>query len=275
MKSNKKIIISTLVLIATTTLTIGCGKQEGVISKSVIQVPDIEGGLEGKGFTCTGLTYDNKKDVFYVGNIGKATPKTEGFKSTIVKVSKDFKRNLGEIKLYETFKEMSDIQGLTLDYSDDSFWFCSFSENKIRHITKDGKELGYVDFEKPTGIVYDNRTDSLWVLSYDNLVNIKKDGTVEKSIHIKEEGQDQLWLDETNNKMYITTGNNYKDSNYVFTVDLQTEEVKKTYTMADSYAVEGIHIEGNDMYILNDGYYHKGKVKTNQANIYDLSSITD
>lgn len=273
MKNYKKIVSLTMLVI--TIFLIGCGKQEGIISKSIIQVPDVEGGLEGKGFTCTGLTYDNKEDVFYVANIGKATPKTEGFKSTIVKVSKDFKENLGEIKLYETFKEMSDIQGLTIDYSDNSFWFCSFSENKIRHIDKYGKDLGYIDFEKPTGIVYDNRTDSLWVLSYDDLVNIKKDGTIEKKISIQEEGQDQLWLDEKSNKMYITTGNNYKSSNYVFTIDLSTEEVKKEYTMADSYAVEGIYIEGSDMYILNDGFYHNGKVKVNQVNIYDLNSITE
>lgn len=248
----------------------GCSKNE-LTSISATQMPDVEYGEIQKGFTCTGLVYDKNEDVFYIGNIGKDLPTTEGFKSTIVKVSKDFTENLGEIKLYEIFKDMDDIQGLTIDYSDDSFWFCSFAENKIRCVSKDGEDIESIDYDKPIGITYDNRTDSLWVLSNESLNNISKKGDIIKSIEVQIEGQDQLWLDEESNKMYFTAGNNYKGKNYVYTVDLNTDKVTKIYTLKDSYAVEGIYISKNEMYILNDGYYHNGKVAVNQVNKYDIS----
>lgn len=240
---------------------------------SEIPVPDVEFGVPGKGFTCTGLTYDESEDVFYVGNIGKALPSTEGFKSTIVKLSKDGTTNLGEIKLYNTFPEMSDIQGITVDKSDDTLWFCSFAENKIRHISKEGADLSSVDINKPTGIAYDNRTDTLWVLTNLQLININKDGSIIESMDVEIEGQDQLFLDEDGEAIYFTAGINYKGDNFVYKIDLSTKEMNLEYTLKDSFAVEGIYIEDEIMYILNDGYYHDGKVDINQMNQYDISNL--
>ena len=88
-------------------------------------------------------------------------------------------------------------------------------------------------------------------------------------------GQDQLWLDETNNVMYFTAGINYsgdilKGDNALWSVDLDTGAVSEAYAFADSYAVEGICMSEGKMYVLNDGYYHSARIPVNQVNIYDI-----
>lgn len=241
---------------------------------SEITLPDVALGVAGKGFTCTGLAYDATEGIFYVGNIGKDLPATAGFYSTIVKLSKDGATNLGEINIYETFPAMEDIQGLTIDTSDDSLWFCSKGEDKIRHITKAGVDISNFGFSNPTGIAYDSRTDTLWILdTTSSLVNVSKTGTVIKTISVAISDQDQIYLDEVNNVIYFTAGANYTGINYVYKVDLATETVSVAYNLKDSYAVEGIYIEGDRMYILNDGYYHTGTIAVNQMNIYDISTL--
>lgn len=105
-KINK--LFLTLILILCNLVLVGCSSNT-LQSISIIKVPDIKGGPIHKGFTCTGLTYDTNEDIFYIGNIGKELPTSEGFQSTIVKVSKDFMTNLGEIDLYTMFPSMDDI----------------------------------------------------------------------------------------------------------------------------------------------------------------------
>lgn len=73
------------------------------------KIPDLKDGIKNIGFTCTGLAYDKNEKVFYIGNIGKYYPNDEKFNSTIVKISRDLKSNLGEIKLYEIFEDMEDV----------------------------------------------------------------------------------------------------------------------------------------------------------------------
>ena len=244
---------------------------DGLIADEIIPLPDIELGLKGKGFTCTGLTYDEAENVFWMGNCGKKLPDSEGYSATIVKVSADGKTNLGEIKLYDLYPSMSDIQGLTLDLSDNTLWFCAFSENKVRQLSKSGDDLGGFDLSEANGICYDSRTDTLWILTRNVLINTDKTGNILKTIDVSIEGQDQLFLDEVNNIMYLTAGNNYKSENYVYSVDLSTNAINKTYTLSDSYAVEGLYMNKSEMYVLNDGYYHSGKVRVNQINKYKLA----
>ena len=111
----------------------------GIKADYVIHLQDAKNSETGKGFTCTGLTYH--ENAFYIGNIGKSLSETNRFQSTIVKLSADFSTVLEEISLYELFPSMKDIQGLTIDYSDNSIWFCSTGENMIRHISESGENF--------------------------------------------------------------------------------------------------------------------------------------
>lgn len=82
-------------------------------------------------------------------------------------------------------------------------------------------------------------------------------------------------MDEDSDAIYFTAGINYEGDNFVYKIDLSTttEEMNLVFTLKDSFAVEGIYIEDETMYILNDGYYHDGKVDINQMNQYDISNL--
>ena len=239
-------------------------------------MPDVAGSPVGKGFTCTGLNRDESSGEWLVGNVGQDLPTNEkGMRSTIVRLSGDFSSVLGEIDLHDTFPTMKDIQGFCVDETDQTIWFCSFGEGKVRHITCDARSLGEIDIDQLTGIAYDSRSDTIWVLTYAQLLRFSKDGKRLESFDVNVKGQDQLWLDGANDVMYFTgalnyTGSIFKGDNAVLSVYLKTGAVNENYVLADSYAVEGLCMSDGKLYALNDGYYHSAKIPVNQVNVYDI-----
>lgn len=236
-----------------------------------ILLPDVHGN--GHGFTCTGLAYDETNDVFLVGDIGKALPSSSGFASQIVKLSSDFGTVEGTIPLYTTFTNMQDVQGITID-SDGSIWFCSTSENLIRHIDSNGNSIGSFSVTSPTGIAYSPSDDNLWVLTYGSSNNIKlmsKTGsTIAQYTFAYSDTLDQCFLDVAKGYLYITAGANYSSRNNIYLFNTSTHEQTITCTV-DSYSIEGLWIGVGKMAIVNDGYYHSALEPYNQANIYDLN----
>lgn len=240
---------------------------------SVVELPDIYNN--GHGWTCTGLAYDALSDTFLVGDIGKALPSSPGFASQIVRVSTDFLTVVGTIKLYTRFQSMQDVQGIAIDTTDGTIWFCSTSEGLVRHIDASGNSIGSFSVSgSPTGIAYSASTDSFWVLTYASTNNIKrvsKTGVVlEQYTFAYNDTLDQCFLDEGHGYLYIVAGANYSSRNNVYLFNTATHEQSVTCTV-DSYSVEGIWIGENRMVIVNDGYYHSAIVPVNQANIYDLN----
>lgn len=237
-------------------------------ASSTVALPDLY--ETGKGFTCTGLTYDEQSNTFLVGDIGKlqASGTTA---SQIVRLSADFSTVDETIDLHSTFTSMQDVQGVTIDTSDGSIWFCSPSEDVIRNIDASGQSIGYIGVNDPTGIAYAVDSDSLWVLTYDqNIINIAKDGTTLATYAFAyNEALDQCFYDVERGYLYITAGTNYSTANNVYLFDTVTHEQSIACTV-DSYSVEGIWIGADKMVIVNDGYYHSAAVAVNQANIYSL-----
>ena len=225
------------------------------------------------GFTCTGLYWD-KEECFFIGNAGKYKPNDKQFKATIEVVEKDFSSITSSIPCYLSFEKMKDIQGVC-KASDGTIWLCSYGENKIRHINENGQEIGYIDMLEPSGIANDSRSNTLWVLTKKYLYNCTYDGKVKRKIKLKIKGQDQIFLDEENNLIYLSVGSNYSKESYIYMVDLETNEIKPVYELQDSYAIEGIAIVDDVLYVLNDGYYHDAKVAVNQVNMYDLKNTKD
>lgn len=241
-------------------------------ASSVVPLPDIYNN--GHGWTCTGLAYDAQSDTFLVGDIGKALPSSTGFASKIIRVSPDFLTVEEQIPLYTTFPNMSDVQGITIDTSDGTIWFCSTSENLIRHIAADGTSIGSFSVSgSPTGIAYSTKDDSLWVLTYANSNNIKrmsKTGMVlEQYTFSYSDTLDQCFLDPERGYLYITAGANYSSRNNIYLFNTSTHAQSITCTV-DSYSVEGLWIGQTEMVIVNDGYYHSAADPVNQANIYTL-----
>lgn len=242
-----------------------------IYADRILKLPDKKDGL---GFTCTGLFYDKEENCFLVGNAGKYKPNDKQFKATIEVVEKDFSSITSSIPCYLNFEKMKDIQGVC-KASDGTIWLCSYGENKIRHINENGQEIGYIDMLEPSGIANDSRSNTLWVLTKKYLYNCTYDGKVKRKIKLKIKGQDQIFLDEENNLIYLSVGSNYSKESYIYMVDLETNEIKPVYELQDSYAIEGIAIVDDVLYVLNDGYYHDAKVAVNQVNMYDLKNTKD
>ena len=167
---------------------------------------------------------------------------------------------------------MRDIQEVTKS-TDGTIWLCSYGENKVRHIDEKGNELGNFDIKEPSGIANDSRSNTLWILTNNYLYNCSYDGVVQKTIKIHIKGQDQLFLDEKNDLIYFSAGADYHGDSYIYTVDLKTSKVKPLYVLKDSYAIEGITIVDDVLYVLNDGYYHDAETPINQVNMYFLNKI--
>lgn len=115
--------------------------------------------------------------------------------------------------------------------------------------------------------------NTLWTLTNNYLYNCSYDGVVQKSIKIHIKGQDQLFLDEKNDLIYFSAGADYHGDSYIYTVDLKTSKVKPLYVLKDSYAIEGITIVDDVLYVLNDGYYHDAETPINQVNMYFLNKM--
>lgn len=238
-----------------------------------IPLPDIYDN--GHGWTCTGLAYDADTNTFLVGDIGKELPSSSGFASKIIRVSADFGTVVEQIPLYTSFPNMQDVQGIAIDTSDGTIWFCSTSENLIRHIDAEGNSIGSFSVSgSPTGIAYSPLDDSFWVLTYASTNNIKRmsktGSTLEQYTFSYSDTLDQCFLDSGHGYLYIVAGANYSTRNnvYLFNTDTHAQSVACT---VDSYSVEGIWIGEDSMIIVNDGYYHSAMVAVNQANVYELS----
>lgn len=237
-------------------------------SNKVISLPGIRNTEDG--FTCTGLVYDPQKCVFLVGNAGKLNPADEVFEANIVVLSENFETVLKTIDCYKFFPDMRDIQGVTID-GNGFIWLCSYGENKVRKISVEGNSLFEFEIKEPSGIAYSAVTNSLWVLTSNKLLNCDLNGKVIKSYSFKQAGQDQICIDDNRGLIYITAGNDYHDSSFVYRFDISKGQFELMYILEDSYAIEGIAIVNNYMYIMNDGLYHDAEISSNQVNIYDIS----
>ena len=241
-----------------------------IYANEIIKLPDKE--KEGIGFTCTGLFWDETERTFLIGNAGKYKPSESVFQASVEKLSEDFKTIKESLPCYLSFDAMRDIQGVTMD-SDQTIWICSYGENLVRHIDAEGRSLGEFAIREPSGIAYDKRDNTLWILTNHYLYHCSTEGKIEKQIRVHIKGQDQLFLDSEANRLYFSAGLDYHGDSYIYSVDLSADEIKPLYVLKDSYAIEGIAIKDGVLYVLNDGYYHEAEIPENQVNLYQLDNL--
>lgn len=261
------IAVATILIVA---LRILLGGGKCIESQRVIPLPNVISSNDAIGFTCTGMTYNSLDSCWYIGNIGAYHP-DEDMRSTIVVLSKDLKQIKRTIPLYELFPAMLDVQGVAVNEMDNSIYLCSFSENKVRHISDDNQIIDSISIDRPTGVAIDKKTGHLWVLTFSDLVEYDQNHKQLSNSPIVKDGQDQLAI--LDGKIYITHGLDYSKSQFVSIFDIASRELEKTYTVDSSYAIEGIAIVDSLVYIANDGLYHDAKINKNQINIYNLSDF--
>lgn len=219
--------------------------------------------------TPTGVAYDEIGGTFWLCDYG-----AEDKPGSIYELSKDFHLTGKTIELTSIWDTDWNLQGITYDLKDDSFWIAV--GNKIVEVDKDGKEINEIMLDqfkrfKSNGIAYDKETDSLWILCYRKLlINCSKDGKVQKSIKCNISDQDHLFF-VNSSSLYISAGADYNgDDNFIMEVDVDTRKTKTLYRLEDSFAVEGISVLGGRLFVVNDGIFHNAKIKDNYVSCYDL-----
>lgn len=234
---------------------------------SAANLPDGAGGDTGKGFTCTGLAYDPTTDSFWAGNDGRNVEGDTSHVPSLVNLSKDGSTKLDEILLLSAFPSAQSIQGVAYDTSDDTLWFASFSEGVVRHISKAGADLGSITPSfTPNGIAYNPSSDSLYIMSDTGVMEERScsagtlmnswtiTGTVTPD-HLFYEAPDKLWV------IYGANGTNGRM--FPFNPLTGTYDVRGL-RLQGADAVEGAVKLGNEIYVLNDAYFHSGNPALNR-----------
>lgn len=240
-----------------------------------IVLPDLPGMPVGKGFTCTGLTYDSREQCFWAGNYGAIAPDTADVRPSLVKLSMDLDQYLGEIPIKRELEsgDQVNLQGVAYDVSNDSLWYAD--GKNICNIAKSGellRQIGLGKYERyaANGVAYAADTDTLWVLCYrEFLLHMTKDGNILAAYACDLEGQDHLFVYEGD--ILLSAGTDYhgKD-NYICRFNKDTGEVTPALNVQSSYAIEGICVVGHQLYVANDGFFHAARDDQNTILVYEL-----
>ncbi len=211
-RSHKKIEIFLCLLICLAILIlVGCIKSDKgllidemsenalpvLIPSNSIDLPNSK--YNNHGFTCTGMTYDEADECFWVCNYGLESVAEDIKKPSLIKLSRNFEI-IQEIDFSSINHNINDInmQGVAYDSSSDSLWV-SVGQSLV-NITKQGKLINriFVDLDcAMNGVCYEEKTDTIWILCYkDYLLNITKEGKILKIISCNIKDQDQLAYSE-------------------------------------------------------------------------------
>lgn len=233
----------------------------------IVKFEDI--GLDN--FTCTGLTFDEKNKTFWIADYGALDSNDKPI-PRIVQINKDMTSVISELSLNDILGQDINLQGISYDKKDDSLWLATGDD--IYNIEKDGRikkyiSLGRYSEYKSNGIAVDD--DYIWILCYSKLLlKMDKEGNIIKELKFNYQAQDHICLLDNGN-LYATVGADYDgESNFIFEINTQSGSNKCVYIVQKSYALEGIAILDDKMYILNDGKYHKSKIQNSYIAIYDL-----
>lgn len=226
---------------------------------------------DGYALTVTGLSYNVKDNIFYIGNYGKAVKDDKNFHPSIVTTSSNF--STIENILYFENKEL-DMQGIVYDEINESLWYTN-GDAVINCKAADGEEFSQFFLDnyskyKANGICIDVEDGSLWVLClYKYLLHYSRDGVLLNTINCSYVGQDHICMNEKG-QLYISVGVDYKgENNFVIELD-RNGNIQTVYRVKKSYAIEGIVIINDKLYVANDGIYHDATILNNYIQIYNI-----
>lgn len=130
-------------------------------------------------------------------------------------------------------------------------------------------DLGKYKKYQANGICMDNEDHTLWVLCYNKyMLHFDREGNLLKSYPVNIKDQDMIYMYD--GLIYITVGADYKgEENYCVVFDTQTENIKIQYKLYQSYAVEGIYIDEDYIYIVNDGAFHNAMIPRTYISVYE------
>ena len=224
-----------------------------------------------KNFTCTGMTYDAVDNTYWIADYGAYTPK-ENTKPRIVEVSTNLDSVSKSIDLSNILEQDSNLQGLCYDELDDALW--GAVGNKLVEFDKSGTIIKNIDLGKyskyqANGVCYDKEDDTLWVLFASKLIiHYNKEGNILSKFEFNYADQDHIV--KQGDDLLITVGADYTGTNnYVCRVSTENGAIKNLYRVNGSNAVEGICINDEKVFIVNDGLYHSDLKNKSYINVYN------
>ena len=221
-------------------------------------------------FTCTGMTYDTKNNSIWIADYGAENDNNE-LNPRLLELDYEYKNVINIINLKNIMDNSFNLQGISYDEIDNSLWLAT--GDYIYEINKNGDiiqkySMGKYSKYKSNGIFVDN--DKIWILCYKKyLLCLNREGDFINKYKFNFMDQDHIYI--YNNKIYCTVGADYSgDNNFVFTFDLTTKVINNLYKIEGSYAIEGIIIKDNIMYIANDGKFHNDIIGHSYISEYKL-----
>lgn len=238
-------------------------------------LPDASGSLATKGFTCTGIARA-PDGTWWLGNDGREDVADLTYAPSLVHLSADFATKLGEILLMPLFPSILTVQGVAYDTSDDTLWFCSTDESKVRHVSLAGADISSISpGYKPNGLAYDPVLDAVIVGRFAGEASERRiewldadDGALVKGVTLTDQ-PDHLWFDPSDGPqgtLWFSYGsNNAAGSIGIFNVGPAVDNTSERYSLPEADCIEGIFKLGSTLYVLNDGYTHAGSPALNRV----------
>lgn len=223
-------------------------------------------------FTCTGLTWDEKDNSFWIGDYGAMDNKNIP-SPRVIEVNSNLTEIVKTLDLSGVLSSNDNLQGVAYDTDSNTLWLAV--GDTIKNIYKDGKlraefSIGKYSTYKSNGICVDESNDTLWVLCYSKyLLHFDKSGNLIKEYKLNYKDQDHICIYD--GAILVTVGADYNgEENYVIAVERNTGKVSVLYKILGAYAVEGVCVVGDKLYIANDGFYHDAKVKESYISIFEM-----
>lgn len=241
-----------------------------------VTVPDLPDSTTGKGFTCTGLVYDELRGTFWAGNDGRTVSGDPTYNTSIVELSIDLVT--GACVLVQNLDVSAvitgSLQGVAVDTSDNTLWAASLSDNKIYHFDKDGTPLSgtiTVGAGEANGLAYDPVNDEFWVCKQSVLKRYNKSGVATVTVSGIVDDLDHLYYDNTAGLVYASWGTNGAGPHRISVYDVTLSRYYKYfYYMNDIVAIEGISIINNKLVVFSDEYFHSVGNDLNQVAVFDI-----
>ncbi len=240
---------------------------------SAVTLPDASGSTATKGFTCTGLDRDSEDGTFWVGNDGRGDPGDTSYEPSVVNLSADGTTVISEIDVIVINASATSVQGVVEDTSDNTLWFALPSENLIYNVEKDGTGASSLSITGVNGLGYNSTTDQLITLTSSGSLRLrnKTTGASESTWALSGSNWDQVHFDASRNGIWITQGANGSDGNLYFW-DIATESLSAATSLGGADAIEGVVVEGDTVYIMNDAYFHTGSPALNRLLTYTVDT---
>jgi Ca2+-binding RTX toxin-like protein len=242
-------------------------------------VPDGLGAATGTGFTITGLTRADD-GTWWAANEGQANSADGTYTPSLVHLAADMTTKIGEISIGS--KTTRSLQGLV--YNDHELYVASLSERLVKVYSDTGVYLRSIAPTAGTsvnGLAFDTDLNAVIIGHEDGNALVDQvewrdatTGALIKTLTLAN-APDHLFFDASSGaegSLWYTYGDSgVGATGYVVKVDIATGQELGSFALPNADAVEGIVVEGNQMFLANDAYYHNGNPAENRILTYDIT----